>query len=129
MFSAWAANGVPVAEYTVSQIILANKGFFATSRYLSTGDITKASVLKECYPGSFGEYVGIIGAGMIAEMHAAALQSVDNCKLIGIYDPVIAAAESTFLAEPFSSEARTPELSSATSARLEALNSTGRVIS
>ena len=37
---------------------------------------------------------GIIGAGMIAEMHAAALQSVDNCKLIGIYDPVIAAAES-----------------------------------
>ena len=28
VFSAWAANAVPVAEYTVSQIILANKGFF-----------------------------------------------------------------------------------------------------
>ena len=25
--SAWAANAVPVAEYTVSQIVLANKGF------------------------------------------------------------------------------------------------------
>lgn len=28
VFSAWAANAVPVAEYTVAQIILANKGFF-----------------------------------------------------------------------------------------------------
>ncbi|MBO7330042.1 MAG: Gfo/Idh/MocA family oxidoreductase [Lentisphaeria bacterium] len=37
---------------------------------------------------------GIIGAGMIAEMHAEALQSIDNGRLIGIYDPVIAAAES-----------------------------------
>ena len=27
--SAWAANAVPVAEVTVSQIILANKGYFA----------------------------------------------------------------------------------------------------
>lgn len=32
VFSAWAANAVPVAEYTVAQIILANKGFYATSR-------------------------------------------------------------------------------------------------
>ena len=36
---------------------------------------------------------GIIGAGMIAELHASALQSASNCELIGIYDPVIAAAE------------------------------------
>ena len=28
IFSAWGANAVPVVEYTVSQIILANKGFF-----------------------------------------------------------------------------------------------------
>ena len=28
VFSAWAANGVPVAEYTVAQIVLAGKGFF-----------------------------------------------------------------------------------------------------
>ena len=28
VFSAWAANAVPVAEYTVAQIILANKGYF-----------------------------------------------------------------------------------------------------
>ncbi len=29
VFSAWAANAVPVAEYTVAQIILANKGFYS----------------------------------------------------------------------------------------------------
>ena len=28
VFSAWASNAVPVAEYTVAQIILANKGFY-----------------------------------------------------------------------------------------------------
>ena len=28
VFSAWAAKAVPVAEYTVAQIILAGKGFF-----------------------------------------------------------------------------------------------------
>ena len=32
VFSAWAANAVPVAEYTVAQIILANKGYFLTNR-------------------------------------------------------------------------------------------------
>ena len=33
VFSAWAANAIPVAEYTVAQIILANKGFFKMQNY------------------------------------------------------------------------------------------------
>ena len=28
VFSSWAANAVPVAEFTVAEILLANKGFF-----------------------------------------------------------------------------------------------------
>jgi phosphoglycerate dehydrogenase-like enzyme len=32
VFSAWAANAVPVAQMTVAQIILANKGYYLTSR-------------------------------------------------------------------------------------------------
>ena len=36
---------------------------------------------------------GIIGAGMIAEMHARAIQSLDNCRLAGFYDPVLPAAQ------------------------------------
>ena len=75
VFSSWAANAVPVAEYTVAQIILANKGFFAASRYQSTGQLQKASELKECYPGTFGEAVGIIGVGMIGSLVAEMLKT------------------------------------------------------
>ncbi len=87
VFSAWAANAVPVAEYTVAQIILANKGFFACSRYQSTGELEKASVYKECYPGSFGEYAGIIGAGMIGSLVIEMLKNY-NLK-IKVFDPFL----------------------------------------
>lgn len=87
VFSAWAANAVPVAEYTVAQIILANKGFFATSRYQSIGDLKRAAFLKECYPGSFGEHIGIIGAGMIGSLVIKMLKSY-NLK-IKVFDPFL----------------------------------------
>ncbi len=87
VFSAWAANAVPVAEYTVAQIILANKGFFPLARYHSSGELQKASELKECYPGSFGEYVGIIGAGMIGSLVIEMLRNY-NLK-IKVFDPFL----------------------------------------
>lgn len=68
VFSAWAANGVPVAEFTVAQIILANKGFFASSRLLSAGSIKESHTVVPNYPGNFDGKVGIIGAGMIGKM-------------------------------------------------------------
>lgn len=68
VFSAWAANAVPVAEYTVAQIVLANKGFFATSALMSVGDHRAANDIKGKYPGSYGEKIGIIGAGMIGKL-------------------------------------------------------------
>ena len=65
VFSAWAANAVPVAEYTVAQIILANKGFFKTMRYTD-----RAAARKEhgLFPGNYDVKIGIIGAGMIGKM-------------------------------------------------------------
>lgn len=36
---------------------------------------------------------GIIGAGMIAGMHAASIRSLDNCELAGFFDPVPEAAK------------------------------------
>lgn len=65
VFSAWAANAVPVAEYTVAQIILANKGFFKTMRYTD-----RAAARKEhgAFPGNYDVKIGIIGAGMIGKM-------------------------------------------------------------
>lgn len=68
VFSAWAANGVPVAEYTVAQIILANKGFFQASNLASVGDRAGAKARFSAYPGNYGVRVGIIGAGMIGKM-------------------------------------------------------------
>ena len=68
VFSAWAANAVPVAEYTVAQIILANKGFYATAALLSGGKVEESQALRVKYPGTYGEKVGIIGAGMIGKL-------------------------------------------------------------
>lgn len=68
VFSAWVANAVPVAEYTVSQIILANKGYFATSRFMSTGNYVESRKVRECYAGNFDINVGLIGVGQIAKL-------------------------------------------------------------
>ena len=65
VFSAWAANAVPVAEYTVAQIVLANKGFFKT---MSFTDRAAAKKEFENFPGNYNAKVGIIGAGMIGKM-------------------------------------------------------------
>lgn len=65
IFSAWAANAIPVAEFTVAQIILANKGFFKSMRFTD-----KVSARKETaqYPGNYDVKIGIIGAGMIGKL-------------------------------------------------------------
>ena len=68
VYSAWAANAVPVAEYTVAQIILANKGFFASSRLASVGYRDKAEEVFSNYKGNFNSKIGIIGVGMIGAL-------------------------------------------------------------
>ena len=65
VFSAWAANAVPVAEYTAAQIVLANKGFFKAMGYT---DRSATIAATKGYPGNFGARVGIIGAGMIGKL-------------------------------------------------------------
>ena len=87
VFSAWAANAVPVAEYTVAQIILANKGFFSSSRIAKTGN-RKAATENFCsYPGNYNVKVGIVGAGMIGSMVIAMLKSYHLEVLV--FDPFL----------------------------------------
>lgn len=87
VFSAWAANGVPVAEYTVSQILLANKGFFATARHMSVGEVSMANEIKGHYPGNYGANVGIIGAGMIGKL---VIRMLKNYQLpVKVFDPFL----------------------------------------
>ena len=84
VFSAWAANAVPVAEYTVSQIVLANKGFFATMRFT---DLFKATSTYKKYPGNYNVKIGIIGAGMIGKLVINMLKSYKVQVLV--FDPFL----------------------------------------
>jgi len=77
IFSAWAANAVPVAEYTVAQIVLANKGFFRVSPLASVGEREKACREFEKFSGNYGAKVGIIGAGMIGRLVIEMLKAYD----------------------------------------------------
>ena len=84
IFSSWAANAVPVAEYTVAQIILANKGFFKTMRFKNKDN---AREIFKNYPGNFDVKVGIIGAGMIGKL---VIEMLKNYKLdLLVFDPFL----------------------------------------
>lgn len=88
VFSSWAANAIPVAEFTVSQIILANKGYFRTIRIYNNPDGYAAAqkATNNC-KGNFGEYVGIIGAGMIGRYVIGLLKSYNLRGLV--FDPFL----------------------------------------
>ena len=88
VFSAWGANAVPVAEYTVAQILLANKGFFqACSRFTSQETRANAAAYFGSMPGNYGCNVGIIGAGMIGKMVIRRLADYNPNVLV--YDPFL----------------------------------------
>ena len=86
IFSAWGANGVPVAEFTVAQILLANKGFFPRSRiYKEKGAAGRGEM--SFFPGNYGCKVGIVGAGMIGKL---VIEGLRRHKLeVLVFDPFL----------------------------------------
>ena len=87
IFSAWAANAVPVAEMTVAQIILSNKGYYLTNRlYHAQGRAVAREAFGKCN-GNYGETVGIIGAGMIGKLVIEMLKAY-NLKVL-VFDPFL----------------------------------------
>lgn len=60
--SAWQANAIPVAEFTLATILLAMKGFYRNSR-----EYIHPEAFHSAYrgPGNFGETVSLLGAGAI----------------------------------------------------------------
>lgn len=87
VFSAWAANAVPVAEYTVAQIILANKDFFVQSRLLSQKQREQAYTRLKSHIGNYRKKVGLMGCGMIGSLVADMLK---NYKLeVLAFDPFL----------------------------------------
>ena len=86
VFSAWQANAVPVAQYTLAQILLATKGFFRVQPLTHTSK-PQARALFEHYPGNYGVKIGILGAGAIGRRVIKLLQGHDL--EIWVYDPFL----------------------------------------
>jgi phosphoglycerate dehydrogenase-like enzyme len=86
VFSAWAANAIPVAEYTVAQILLANKGFFrATHCMKSKQDRNKLD--SKSLHGNYETTIALLGAGMIGRAVIERLKSYDLN--IIVFDPFL----------------------------------------
>lgn len=94
VFSAFAANAVPVAEYTFAQIILAAKGFYQSAKCYRILPLRSHSFANSA-TGNFGCKVGLVGLGAIGSMVAERLKELD--------------AE-VYACDPFVSEERAKEL-------------------
>ncbi len=87
VFSAWAANAVPVAEYTVAQIVLANKGFYKNAKMSCKEDFSAMREALDNYGGNYNAKIGIIGAGMIGKL---VIKMLKNYKFdILVFDPFL----------------------------------------
>ena len=82
--SAYAANAVPVAEYTFAQIILRLKSMWFNQKWYKK---EKSLINREPVAGSYKSKVGIISLGMIGKNVVERLKSLDVD--IYTYDPYI----------------------------------------
>jgi len=86
--SAWAANGVPVAEFVLAQTLLANKGYFRNIR-----DCGSPSTRSTAFRGSgnFHATVALLGAGMIGKKVIELMKPF--CLRVIVFDPFLSQAE------------------------------------
>ncbi len=82
-----AANAILVAEYTVAQIVLANKNFYAQSRLMSQGKRAAAHRRRGPSIGNYRQSIGLLGCGMIGSGVAKMLQAYDVS--VRVYDPFL----------------------------------------
>ena len=83
--SAWRANAVPVAEYTLAQILLANKGYYRNIRDCTTYEGRTNSPFKG--RGNFGATIALLGAGAIGTILINLLKPF-NLNII-VFDPFL----------------------------------------
>ena len=90
--NAASANAVPVAEFTLAQILLANKGYFRNTR-----DFTAPDRYRKAYrgPGNYGVTVALLGAGQIGR---ALIELLQPFRLpVVVFDPYLTQEEAIIL--------------------------------
>lgn len=92
-------NAVPVAEFVLGQIILANKGYFQAQRTYGEGlwglGFRKARRLSFNKPGNMDTVIGLIGLGAVAR-HLIALLKPFEMRVFA-YDPYVSDDEAQAL--------------------------------
>lgn len=90
--SSYAANAIPVVEYTISTIFLSLKRFWAFADAIKrSGTYVRKQQKPDEVAGGFGSTVGLISLGMIGRLVAKRLQPFDLNVIA--YDPFVTQAE------------------------------------
>jgi phosphoglycerate dehydrogenase-like enzyme len=90
--SAWGANGVPVAEFTFSQVVICLKGGYRLSRAVRE---RRTFVEAEGVAGALGSTVGLISLGEIGRRVRELLRSLEV--EVVAYDPFLGSADARSL--------------------------------
>ncbi|RRS02200.1 hydroxyacid dehydrogenase [Glycomyces terrestris] len=85
-----AANAVPVAEYTVAMIVLANKDVFDMARRARRGEPDPDIRTELADAGNYGKVVGVVGASQVGSLVLRMLAAYDLRLLVT--DPTLDAA-------------------------------------
>lgn len=91
IFTAAEANAIPVAEFAMSTIILAGKGYFQANRTYKWSIFHrlffKARKFSESKYGNYGAKIGVLGCGSIGSKVVELLKPFQNEILV--YDPFV----------------------------------------
>ncbi len=93
--SAAAANALPVAEYTLAMILLANKRAVSLSRLLGRTQRFDAATDLDCHIGNYGKQIGLVGASTIGRRVIELLRPFDFDVVVA--DPYLSPAEAALL--------------------------------
>lgn len=91
IFTAASANGIPVAEFAASQIVLANKGYFQAQKAyrwpIWHRGFNKSRLVSERKYGNYRAKIGLLGCGAIG---SKVVELVKPYKLdVYVYDPYL----------------------------------------
>ena len=91
--SAAAANAVPVAEYTVAMVLLANKGVLLFREWLR--DPTVSVPLDPSRVGNYRRRIGLVGASLVGRRVIELLSPYDLD--LAVYDPYLTSTDAAQL--------------------------------